>query len=249
MELSVRIPENLKEITLGQYQKYLKIQAENEDETFIAQKMIEIFCNTKLEYVMKMRWKDVNEVVTDLGHMFEENHKLQKQFTLNGTNYGFIPNLDEISFGEFVDLDSYLGDWQEMHKAMQVLYRPVDISVRGRYNIKEYKALTDDTMKDMPLAYAMSAVFFFVEFRERVISSYDGLFAEGSSEGSYTSEGGFNRKWGWYTSFYQAAQGDVTRFEDISEQGVHKILMYLEFVNEKNTLENQRLKRKYGNSR
>jgi len=160
MELSVRIPENLKEITLGQYQKYLKIQEENEDETFIAQKMIEIFCNTKLEYVMKMRWKDVNEVVTDLGHMFEENHKLQKQFTLNGTNYGFIPNLDEISFGEFVDLDSYLGDWQEMHKAMQVLYRPVDISVRGRYNIKEYKALTDDTMKDMPLAYAMSAVFF-----------------------------------------------------------------------------------------
>ena len=160
MELSVRIPENLKEITLGQYQKYLKIQAENEDETFIAQKMIEIFCNTKLEYVMKMRWKDVNEIVTDLGHMFEEDHKLQKQFTLNGTNYGFIPNLDEISFGEFIDLDSYLGDWQEMHKAMQVLYRPVDISVRGRYNIKEYKAIIDDSMKDMPLAYAMSAVFF-----------------------------------------------------------------------------------------
>ena len=160
MELSVRIPENLKEITLGQYQKYLKIQEENEDETFIAQKMIEIFCNTKLEYVMKMRWKDVNEIVTDLGHMFEEDHKLQKQFTLNGTNYGFIPNLDEISFGEFIDLDSYLGDWQEMHKAMQVLYRPVDISVRGRYNIKEYKAIIDDSMKDMPLAYAMSAVFF-----------------------------------------------------------------------------------------
>jgi len=160
MELSVRIPENLKEITLGQYQKYLKIQAENEDETFIAQKMIEIFCNTKLEYVMKMKWKDVNEIVTDLGVMFEEDHKLQKQFTLNGINYGFIPNLDEISFGEFIDLDSYLGDWQEMHKAMQVLYRPVDISVRGRYNIKEYKAIIDDSMKDIPLAYAMSAVFF-----------------------------------------------------------------------------------------
>lgn len=160
MELSVRIPENLKEITLGQYQKYLKIQAENEDETFIAQKMIEIFCNTKLEYVMKMKWKDVSEIVTDLGVMFEEDHKLQKQFTLNGTTYGFIPNLDEISFGEFIDLDSYLGDWQEMHKAMQVLYRPVDISVRGRYNIKEYTAIIDDSMKDIPLAYAMSAVFF-----------------------------------------------------------------------------------------
>jgi len=160
MEVTLRIPENLKEITLGQYQKYLKIEKENKDETFVAQKMIEIFCNTRLDYVMKMRWKDVNEIVTDLGVMFEEDQKLQKQFTLNGTNYGFIPNLDEISFGEFVDLDTYLSDWDQMHKAMQVLYRPVDISVRGRYNIKEYTAITDDTMKEMPLAYALGAVFF-----------------------------------------------------------------------------------------
>ena len=160
MELTLRIPENLKEITLGQYQKYLKMEKENEDETFIAQKMVEIFCGTKLDYVMKMKWKDVQEIVTDLGHMFEQDPQLKKQFHLNGVNYGFIPNLDEISFGEFVDLDSYLGDWQEMHKAMQVLYRPVDISVRGRYNIKEYTAITDDTMKAMPLEYALGAVFF-----------------------------------------------------------------------------------------
>ena len=160
MELTLQIPENLKEVTLGQYQKYLKMEKENEDETFIAQKMIEIFCNTRLDYVMKMRWRDVQEIVTDLGIMFDQDQRLKKQFHLNGVNYGFIPNLDEISFGEFVDLDSYLGDWQEMHKAMQVLYRPVDISVRGRYNIKEYTAITDDTMKEMPLAYALGAVFF-----------------------------------------------------------------------------------------
>jgi len=160
MEVTLKIPENLREITLGQYQKYLKMQKENEDETFIAQKMIEIFCNTRLDYVMKMRWRDVNEIVTDLGVMFEEDQKLQKQITLNGTNYGFIPNLDEISFGEFIDLDTYLSDWDQMHKAMQVLYRPVDINVRGRYNITEYKAIVDDTMKEMPLAYALGAVFF-----------------------------------------------------------------------------------------
>ena len=160
MEVTLKIPENLTEITLGQYQKYLKMEKENEDETFIAQKMIEIFCNTRLDYVMKMRWKDVNEIVTELGIMFEQDQKLQKQFTLNGVQYGFIPNLDEISFGEFVDLDTYLADWDQMHHAMQVLYRPIDINVRGRYNIKEYTAITDDTMKEMPLAYALGAVFF-----------------------------------------------------------------------------------------
>lgn len=160
MELTLKIPENLNEITLGQYQKYLKMEKENKDETFIAQKMVEIFCNTRLDYVMKMKWRDVQEIVTDLGLMFEQEQKLKHQFYMKGINYGFIPNLDEISFGEFVDLDSYLGDWQEMHKAMQVLYRPVEISVRGKYNIKEYTAITDDTMKEMPLAYALGAVFF-----------------------------------------------------------------------------------------
>ena len=160
MELTLKIPENLTEITLGQYQKYLKMEKDNEDQTFIAQKMVEIFCNTRLDYVMKMKWRDVQEIVTDLGLMFDQDQKLKRQFHMNGVNYGFIPNLDEISFGEFVDLDTYLGDWQEMHKAMQVLYRPIDISVRGRYNIKEYTAITDDTMKEMPLGYALGAVFF-----------------------------------------------------------------------------------------
>ena len=160
MELTLKIPENLTEITLGQYQKYLKMEKDNEDQTFIAQKMVEIFCNTRLDYVMKMKWRDVQEIVTDLGLMFDQDQKLKRQFHMNGVDYGFIPNLDEISFGEFVDLDTYLGDWQEMHKAMQVLYRPIDISVRGRYNIKEYTAITDDTMKEMPLGYALGAVFF-----------------------------------------------------------------------------------------
>ena len=89
-------------------------------------------------------------------------------------------------------------------------------------------------------------LFFFVEFRERVESSYTGLFGQGSSEG-YTTEGGFEQKWGFYSSFYQATQGDITKFEHISEMGVHKVLMYLEFVNEKTRLEQIRIKQSYGN--
>ena len=80
MELTLKIPENLTEITLGQYQKYLKMEKDNEDQTFIAQKMVEIFCNTRLDYVMKMKWRDVQEIVTDLGLMFDQDQKLKRQF-------------------------------------------------------------------------------------------------------------------------------------------------------------------------
>lgn len=160
MEITINSPESLREITLGQYQKYLKIIEANEDETFIAQKMIEIFCGTELKYVMKMKWTDVLSVTTDLANMFEQQETLVKTFTLNNKEYGFIPNLDEISFGEFVDLDVCLKDWQEMHHAMNILYRPIDIKVRGRYNIEAYKGEMNDTMKDMPLDIALGAVFF-----------------------------------------------------------------------------------------
>jgi len=160
MEIEVKVPENLSEITLGQYQKYLKIQDGDNDEMMIAQKMIEIFCNVELKYVTKMRWKDVQEITLTLSNMFDEDSKFTKMFTLDQVQYGFIPNLDEITFGEFVDLDTYLGDWQQMDKAMSVLFRPVDINVRGRYNIKEYDGTLNDHIKDMPLSVALGAVFF-----------------------------------------------------------------------------------------
>jgi len=160
MEIEVKVPENLSEITLGQYQKYLKIQDGDNDEMMIAQKMIEIFCNVELKYVTKMRWKDVQEITLTLSNMFDEDSKFTKMFTLDKVQYGFMPNLDEITFGEFVDLDTYLGDWQQMDKAMSVLFRPVDINVRGRYNIKEYDGTMNEHLKEMPLSIALGAVFF-----------------------------------------------------------------------------------------
>ena len=48
MKLSITVPTELKDLTLGQYQKFVKIQKANQDPTFIAQKMIEIFCGIDL---------------------------------------------------------------------------------------------------------------------------------------------------------------------------------------------------------
>ena len=47
-----------------------------------------------------------------------------------------------------------------MDKAMSVLFRPVDINVRGRYNIKEYDGTMNDHIKEMPLSIALGGVFF-----------------------------------------------------------------------------------------
>jgi hypothetical protein len=34
--------------------------------------------------------------------------------------FGMIPELDKMTFGEYIDLESYITDWDNMHKAMAV---------------------------------------------------------------------------------------------------------------------------------
>jgi len=183
MNVKVKVPTTLSELTLSQYQKYLKIQSENEDNTFIAQKMIEIFCNLPLEKVIRMKWRDVKEITEELGELFDRESTFIKKFTYKNQNYGFIPNLDEISFGEFVDLDSCLQDWQRMHHAMQILYRPIDIQVRGRYNIKDYDGVLDDEMKDIPLNIALGSVFFLLNLGKELSEVTMDYFNKGILEG------------------------------------------------------------------
>lgn len=161
MKIDITVPDKLSEITLGQYQKFLKIQNENTDERFLSSKMIEIFCELKLTDVMKLKLADVNAICAILSDMFNEKPALKKTFFMDGVEYGFIPNLEDISFGEYIDLDNYLTDWEFMDRAMGVLYRPIKNRYGERYSIEEYTAKETGYMKAMPLDAALSAVLFF----------------------------------------------------------------------------------------
>ena len=161
MKLEITVPDSLSEITLGQYQKYLKIAEDVTDEKFLASKMIEIFCNVKLSDTLKMKFADVNAICEILIGMFNEKPSLRRHFKIRGVEYGFIPKLDDISLGEYVDLDSFLGDWENMHRAMAVLYRPIDHKYGEKYSIKEYEAGDGEVMKDMPLEAVISSIIFF----------------------------------------------------------------------------------------
>ena len=55
MKQTLDVPSSLKEITLRQYQKFLKIQENNTDPYFLQCKMIEIFCNLDAKAVRLMK--------------------------------------------------------------------------------------------------------------------------------------------------------------------------------------------------
>jgi len=163
MKVNVTIPTNLNEITLEQYQQYLEIIKDNEDTNFLLQKTVQIFCNVKLSDVSNMKYKDVNDIVATITNAFTQQTNLIPTFTHKGTTFGFIPKLEDMTFDEFSNLDQYLSDWKDMHRAMAILYRPIIKEFRQTYSIAPYNGTTDyaEIMKSMPLDVVMGANVFF----------------------------------------------------------------------------------------
>lgn len=173
MQLQIIIPTSLNEITLDQYQRFVSIMDNNPESDFVQQKMIEIFCNVPLKLVPTISLKEYNEIISLLNEMFNANYKLKPIFKLGNTNFGFIPNLDEITLGEFSDLDNYFGKWEKMHNAMAVLYRPITDKSGDKYLIEEYNGSITycDVMKHMPMDIVMGAMVFFYNLSNELLVS------------------------------------------------------------------------------
>jgi len=161
MKIEINVPTSLSEVTLGQYQKFLKIAEENPEGNFLNAKMIEIFCGIPLSDSYKLKMSSVTAIIDILNELLSQTPKRVEQFTMNGVQYGFIPDLDEMSLGEYVDLDGSASDWNNMHIAMNVLYRKIKIKKSGKYNIVDYNVENPEKMKDMPLDAAIGSLFFF----------------------------------------------------------------------------------------
>ena len=173
MKLQITIPTSLEEITLEQYQKFLSIAKDNPESDFLQHKMVEIFCNIDLKNVAQITYKDVNEITTNLTNLFTQKYDLKRTFKLGDTEFGFITNLDEITLGEYTDLDKYISDWDLMHNAMAVLYRPIIKKLKDKYQIEEYNGSYTycDAMKFAPVDVVLGAVVFFYTLGNELLKS------------------------------------------------------------------------------
>ena len=160
MNINITIPTDLSEITLRQYKHFLKIQKGVDDERFLSAKIIEIFCGVNLQDVMQIKFNDSEFIVDTLTKMFEQKPNLVTKFKLNNKEYGFHPQLDDLTLGEYIDLDTFIGDWENIEKAMAVLYRPIVNKLKDKYTIEEYKVGRDADILDMPMDAVLSSIFF-----------------------------------------------------------------------------------------
>lgn len=167
MKIEVNIPENLNDITLGQYQEFLKIEEPTEED------ILKVFLGLDLKGLGKIKASDVDKYANHITSLFEQEQEHVLKFDLKGVQFGFMPNLDEITYGENKDVTAYLNDWQTMHKAMAVLYRPIKQKLGARYLIEDYEGSHkySETMKEMPLGVVMGAMVFFYNLTNALLKA------------------------------------------------------------------------------
>lgn len=167
MKVEINVPSKLSEIPLKNYQEFLRVQKDSNDEEFVAQKMVEIFCGIKLKDVVKMKLTSLNELIVHFTNLFSEKPQFQNRFTIKANEteieFGFIPELEAISMGEYVDIENNLSDWENYHKAMAGMYRPIVNRRKDKYDIIPYEPNVDfqELMKFAPLDVVIGSSLFF----------------------------------------------------------------------------------------
>ena len=182
MKLNIFVPTELSDITLGQYQEYIRVQSQDVDSNYLAQKMLEIFCNVKFKDTRDIKVKDINAVSEILMDLFEQKPNLITRFKIGKVEYGFIPKLDDMSFGELIDADTNISNMDDVHKAMAVLYRPIIGSYGNKYEIEEYNIQDSEIMRLMPLDAFFSAMLFFYRLGTDLGTTILNYIEEGKKE-------------------------------------------------------------------
>lgn len=163
MKIKLTVPTDISEIKLKDYQRFMRTVEGSNDVEFVNQKMVECFCGIDLKDVAKISLSDLDNLVEHFNKLFESKGTFKNRFRLNGIDYGFIPNLDKISNGEYMDIDSNITDVQNYHIVLGVMYRPITETFKDKYKIEEYEPNDErfELMKELPLDIALSSVVFF----------------------------------------------------------------------------------------
>ena len=159
------IPLKYADLTLGQL---VTIQTEPDK-----LKRVAACANIKLEDLRAAPLNDVNEADKHLRLISEEETgKHLRVITLEGKEYGFIPNWQEFTLGEWIDIEDYSDDfWNNSAKIMSILYRPILRRQGESYTIEKYTAKEDsEVFNQLPADLFGGCIIFFLTSKRKLQS-------------------------------------------------------------------------------
>lgn len=172
--MKIEIPTSIDDIKLEEYQKYALAAKGDSEEDFLLFKTISIFCGVDMGTVSKFPIKDAAEISGEIVEVLNQQRPFKDTFEMEGIEYGFIPNLEEMTLGEYIDLENFLKDPKDLHKAAAVMYRPITKRFNNFYDIETYSGNVRDheIMKKAPLGIVSAAVVFFYRLGNELLMDF-----------------------------------------------------------------------------
>ena len=164
------VPKKWNEINLKRYISFITTYSDEATDAEKELHLISTLLGVSTDIIGKAKKNVIDKVVEELKGLVEQpaNENLVLEFEIDGIEYGFNPNLSELKLKEFVDLDNRLDNgWQDMHRVMAILYRPVVKRHKEKYEIEEYDFRTaakrgDIFLEELSVDIVNAAASFFL---------------------------------------------------------------------------------------
>tara|TARA_R110001606_G_scaffold136383_3_gene273894 strand:+ start:1629 stop:2228 length:600 start_codon:yes stop_codon:yes gene_type:complete len=156
------------DVTLETWLKLIDFEKGTKTEE--ATETIAALSNIPKNLVKELALADVAQIMSLVGAMQQEQDSVLKRLIMvNKIEYGFHPNLDDITLGEYADIETYIKAGIEKHlpELMAVLYRPIKEKKNDIYIIEAYDGdirMRAEEMKLMSAEQVQSALVFFYNF-------------------------------------------------------------------------------------
>tara|TARA_R110000796_G_scaffold103594_2_gene213008 strand:+ start:321 stop:923 length:603 start_codon:yes stop_codon:yes gene_type:complete len=168
--MKVTIPESIKDIKLSQFQKLVSLPDTITDAKLSIEK-IKIFVGLTDEQIKSISQTDKESLVKSIDEALNKPREFEPRFKMGGVEFGFHPNLNDMSTAEHGDLMEYNSEPEELHRLMAILFRPITgKDLLGNYTIAKYNGTSEycEAMKNTPLNIVNGALVFFLSLSKEL---------------------------------------------------------------------------------
>tara|TARA_R100000329_G_scaffold30586_1_gene28256 strand:+ start:7614 stop:8255 length:642 start_codon:yes stop_codon:yes gene_type:complete len=162
------IINNWKDVTLDKWIKLLKLK--NLTPTQEAIENIALLSSMSKKLIKELSLVDVTLIMQQLKDIENTSAtRFKNIITIDGKDYGFHPNFEQLTLGEWADLETFIQqDLQNnLPKICAILYRPIKEKGKNAYIIEAYDGSIDvraEKFKRMKAEQVQQALVFFWTF-------------------------------------------------------------------------------------
>jgi hypothetical protein len=163
-------------ISISDYVKISKVKDLFTDEYFYP-KLINILTSCPLEDLLECGFEEINYLAYSIISILpkEKDITFMDRFELDGVQYGFIPNWRDLTFAEFIDMDTISSKKTNelldmLHILGAIMYRPIITEISEHnftiedYDIELMKKRSELFKNRLDIKIILGGQFFFINF-------------------------------------------------------------------------------------